>query len=198
MVAFVKGILKEKRPTLAVVEVNGIGYWILIPVSTFQNLGAVESQVLLHTHLHVRENIIQLYGFSTPPERELFEHLLSVTGVGPRTALAVLSGMSISEFQAHIRTKNASGIARIPGIGKKTAERLILDLQGKLEKMTPVIATAQPLPVDNVVMEEVILALTSLGYSKQLAQRAIEKAMSRLGESNPGTEALLTQALQEI
>lgn len=198
MIAFVNGILKEKRPTLAIIEVHGIGYWLLIPVSTFQNLGAVDSQVLLYTHLHVRENTMQLYGFATQPERELFEHLLSVSGVGPRTALAVLSGMSISEFQVHIRTKNASGIARIPGIGKKTAERLILDLQGKLEKMTPVMATTQPLPVDLAVMEEVILALTSLGYSKQLAQRAIEKAMARLGETNPKTEVLLTSALQEI
>lgn len=199
MIAFIKGILTEKKPTMAVVDVGGIGYNVQIPVSTYQRLTDLDTQVKLFTHLHVRENIIQLYGFVTEQERELFLHLISVSGIGPKTAIAVLSGTSITDFHLYIRERNATAISKIPGIGKKTAERLILDLRDKLDKTTGQDSQVlgKRINADSTVIEDVILALISLGYSKQVAQGALEKAASKVG-SNPGTEQLLAAALLEV
>lgn len=197
MISFVRAILTDKQPTHVVVEREGLGLEILIPLSTFTALPEVGESVLLHTHLHVREDALTLIGFATPAEKELFQLLLTVSGIGVRSALAILSGCRAEELYTWIARGDEVALTRIPGLGKKTAQRMILDLKDKAAQQlqkggltaasTPVVAPQ--------LSEQAVQALTALGFSKLEAQKALEKAAARLGEGAE-LEDLLRSALQ--
>ncbi|HNW61006.1 MAG TPA: Holliday junction branch migration protein RuvA [bacterium] len=197
MIAFVRALLTDKQPTRVVVEHNGLGLEMLIPLSTFAALPGVGAEVFLHTHLHVREDALTLVGFASAAEKELFELLLSVSGIGVRSALAILGGSPPAELYGWIARGDEAALTRIPGLGKKTAQRLILDLKEKAAQQLQsggfaAPAAAAPPPE---FAEQAVLALTGLGFSKPEAQRAIDKAAARLG-AEAKLEELLRAALQ--
>ncbi len=199
MFAFITGKLAHKEPTRVVLENNGIGFDIHISVHSYRDLSVIGSEIQLFIYLHVREDILQLFGFTTLDEKELFLKLMSVSGIGPRTAQTILSGVTVEEFTDLILNEKINELTRIPGVGKKTAQRLIFDLKDKLTpkaselvvETTSTGETAQTEPAD------AILALISLGYSKPKAEESIKKVMKKHG---PGlkVEELVRLALMEI
>jgi holliday junction DNA helicase RuvA len=196
MIAYLAGRLFEKRPNRIVVDVQGVGYEVHIPLSTFYELGEVSTEVQLQIHTHVREDALALFGFKTTQEKKVFEHLTSVSGIGPKLAITILSGMSVPELVPAIRQGNLSRLVSIPGVGKKTAERLVVELRDKLAKIEELAAPAQT-PISGLTphQEDVISALSNLGYPKAVAERAVEKASAEIGSG--GTfEALLRKSLQ--
>jgi len=196
MIAFVHGVLISKHPTRAVIEVGGVGLEVWISVSTFERLPE-RGEVTLQTHLHVREDALTLIGFATPEEKELFLLLLSVSGIGVKLALGILSGSKITDLYQHLANGDEMALTRIPGLGKKTAQRLILDLREKAVQQMGKIATDVTLPavMNRSLLEEAIQAMTSLGYTRPEAVRAIEKAAQQIG-ADVTLEKLLRQALQ--
>lgn len=196
MIASLSGTLKYKSPTEVLVEVNGVGYSLSIPLSTYEKLGPVNSQVALLTYLHVREDALQLFGFMTEAERHLFKLLISVSGIGPRIAQGVLSGMSASELRQHIVRGNSAALTAIPNVGKKTAERLILELRDKVGKEEP--ADALPPDQRESAHTESLLALTSLGYNRQAAEKALRMAMQELDGTSVSIEELIKRALRHV
>jgi holliday junction DNA helicase RuvA len=171
VIASVRGQIQARATDSVVIEVGGIGLRVLVPASTLARLGAVGEEAHLQTHLYVREDNLALYGFATADERELFELLMTVSGVGPRLALALLSGASVDSLRVAIATGNSDSLTGIPGIGRKLAARLVLELKGKVEMQGAGAATAM---VGATADSEVLAALTGLGYSAADAQRAIQ------------------------
>src|SRR5579863_3856507 len=169
MIAHLRGRLLAKHPNQAVVEAGGVGYDVNISVPTFSELPSVGSDVGLHIHTHVREDSIALFGFLRPSEKQLLERLLMVTGVGPKLAITILSGMSADEMVSAIRGSDVARLTRIPGIGKKTAERMVLELRDKLEDFG-VPPVARP---PSRTEEDVLSALVNLGYPRSAAQGAL-------------------------
>jgi Holliday junction DNA helicase RuvA len=190
MIAYLRGRLLEKRPNHVLLDVNGVGYGVLIPVSTFSALPAPGQEAQLFIHTHVREDALALYGFSTEREKALFERLISVSGIGPRLAVTVLSGLPVDELTAAIRRGEVARLIRIPGVGRKTGERMILELREKLGGLET--ETAPPGGVD----EEVISALLNLGCSRPNAEAAVEKA--RRDGAAETFEPLFRAALQLV
>jgi len=172
MIAHLRGKLLAKHPNQAIVETVGVGYDVTISVPTFSDLPAVGADVALHIHTHVREDLIALYGFLRPSEKLLFEKLITVGGIGPKLAITILSGMPADEMVGAIRSNDVARLTRIPGIGKKTAERMVLELRDKLPPATPSAVTAAA-PV-SVVEEDVLSALVNLGYQRAAAEKALE------------------------
>jgi Holliday junction DNA helicase RuvA len=172
MIAHLRGKLLAKHPNQAIVETVGVGYDVTISVPTFSDLPAVGADVALHIHTHVREDLIALYGFLRPSEKLLFEKLITVSGIGPKLAITILSGMPADEMVGAIRSNDVARLTRIPGIGKKTAERMVLELRDKLPPATPSAVTAAA-PV-SVVEEDVLSALVNLGYQRAAAEKALE------------------------
>lgn len=197
MIAFINGILKEKQPTHAVIEKDGIGFELLIPMSTFAKLPDVGQPVQLYSHLHVREDAINLIGFAEREEKELFQLLLTVSGIGMRSALGILSGCKVNEFYTFIVQGDEAALTRIPGLGKKTAQRLILDLKDKAAaKLPAMVGVDKKKPkIQPALFDEAMEAMMSLGYSRAEAMRAIEKAAEIVGDS-PTIEELLQVALK--
>ncbi len=175
MIAHLRGRLLSKHPNQAVVESGGVGYDVHISVPTFSGLPEVGAEVALFIHTHVREDALALYGFVRAAEKKLFERLISVSGIGPRLAITILSGMPAEEMVAALRAGDAARLTRIPGIGKKTAERMVLELRDKLEGLLAAPAAAPPGGV-TPVEEDVLSALMNLGYSRPTAERAITVA----------------------
>ena len=171
MIAHLRGRLLAKHPNQAVVETGGVGYDVTISVPTFSDLPGVGSEVALHIHTHVREDLIALYGFLRPAEKQLFEKLITVSGIGPKLAITILSGMPADEMVSAIRGNDVARLTRIPGIGKKTAERMVLELRDKLpaEGKGEVAAA----PTMSATEEDVLSALTNLGYQRAAAERAL-------------------------
>lgn len=180
MIGRLSGILLEKQPPQLLVDVNGVGYEVEAPMSTFYQLPAVGEKVTLHTHLIVREDAHLLCGFATTHERQLFRHLIKVNSVGAKLALAILSGISASEFARSVQQKDAAALTRLPGVGKKTAERLIIEMQDRLDDMpaTLVSETAEANPSDSLqsssAERDALSALVSLGYKPQEASRLLQ------------------------
>ena len=160
-----------KHPNQAVVEAAGVGYDVTISVPTFSDLPAVGSVVALHIHTHVREDTIALYGFLRPSEKLLFEKLITVSGIGPKLAVTILSGMAADEMVGAIRGNDVARLTRIPGIGKKTAERMVLELRDKLPEVAS--AAAPAVPALNATEEDVLSALVNLGYQRAAAEKAL-------------------------
>jgi Holliday junction DNA helicase RuvA len=171
MIAHLRGKLLAKHPNQVVVETGGVGYDVAISVPTFSDLPGVGSEVALHIHTQVREDLIALYGFLHPAEKHLFEKLITVSGIGPKLAITILSGMAADEMVGAIRSNDLGRLTRIPGIGKKTAERMVLELRDKLpaEKVGEVAAA----PALSAVEEDVLSALMNLGYQRAGAERAL-------------------------
>jgi len=171
MIAHVRGKLLAKHPNQAVVETAGVGYDVTISVPTFSDLPALGAEVALHIHTHVREDLIALYGFLRPSEKLLFEKLITVSGIGPKLAITILSGMAADEMVGAIRGNDIVRLTRIPGIGKKTAERMVLELRDKLPETGP--ATAVAVPAMSATEEDVLSALLNLGYQRPAAEKAL-------------------------
>lgn len=173
MIAHLRGKLLAKHPNQAIVETAGVGYDVAISVPTFSDLPAPGGEVSLHIHTHVREDQIALYGFLHPAEKALFEKLLTVSGIGPKLAITILSGMAADEMTGAIRGNDIAKLTRIPGIGKKTAERMVLELRDKLPKPETETPTA---PATNPIEEDVLSALVNLGYQRPVAEKALSVA----------------------
>jgi Holliday junction DNA helicase RuvA len=171
MIAHLRGKLLAKHPNQAIVETGGVGYDVTISVPTFSDLPAIGSEVTLHIHTHVREDLIALYGFLRPAEKRLFEKLITVSGIGPKLAITILSGMAADEMVSAIRGNDVARLTRIPGIGKKTAERMVLELRDKLAPEG--VAESAVMPAMSPVEEDVLSALMNLGYQRAAAERAL-------------------------
>ena len=169
MISRLSGRLLAKNPPQVLVDVNGVGYEVDVPMSTFYNLPAAGEPVVLHTHLVVREDAHLLYGFATQEERSAFRQLIRISGVGARTALSVLSGLSVAELSQSVATQDAARLVKVPGIGKKTAERLLLELKGKLADALPGAGES----AGGGTPSDILNALLALGYSEKEAQAAI-------------------------
>lgn len=197
MIASLSGTLKIKTPTEVLIDVQGIGYTVSIPLSTFEKLGDIGSTTTLLTHLHVREDALQLFGFATEEERFLFKLLISVSGIGPKIAQGILSGISAVELKEHIARENVTALTAIPGVGRKTAERLIIELRdkiGKLELITSSTPTLSSQQED--VRQEALLALTSLGYNRQIAEKALRQILNETNGTNLSLQELIKKALR--
>ena len=176
MIAHLRGKLLAKHPNQAVVETAGVGYDVTISVPTFSDLPALGAEVALHIHTHVREDVIALYGFLRPSEKLLFEKLITVSGIGPKLAVTILSGMAADEMVGAIRGNDVARLTRIPGIGKKTAERMVLELRDKLPEALP--ASAPAIPAMSATGEDVLSALLNLGYQRAAAEKALAAVVS--------------------
>lgn len=187
MIGRVTGVLQEKNPPQILVEAGGIGYEIEVPMSTFYNLPATGEQLTLHTHLVVREDAHLLYGFGTEAERRVFRQLLKISGVGARIALAVLSGLSVAELIDAVAMQESGRLVKIPGIGRKTAERLLLELKDKLgADVTAGAAANRPARASS----DILHALLALGYSDREAQHAVKQLPEGLSVSDGIRQAL--------
>jgi holliday junction DNA helicase RuvA len=188
MIAHLRGKLIARHPNQVIVDAMGVGYDVTISVPTFSELPVAGSEVSLHIHTHVREDQIALYGFLRPEEKHLFEKLISVSGIGPKLAITILSGMATNEMTAAIRGNDVARLTKIPGIGRKTAERMVLELRDKL----PAVGTDQVHVVSsfNAVQEDVLSALMNLGYQRATAEKALGTV-----EKNGSFEAMFRAAL---
>lgn len=198
MIAQLTGILIEKSPTEVVVDVHGVGYLVSIPLSTYETLEHQNGEVTLLTHLHVREDVLQLYGFATEAERSLFRMLISISGIGPKMAQGILSGLNPAEFREAITTGNLLVLTSISGVGRKTAERLIIELKDKIAKGEgPEDAAVFPATSQQgKIRAEAIVALMSLGYTRQNAEKALRAVLNETTEREFTIEELIKQSLR--
>jgi Holliday junction DNA helicase RuvA len=195
MIAQLRGTLADKRPNQILVDVGGVGYLVHIPVSTFYALGDLHSNVTLLIHTQVREDAISLYGFLSSREKHLFELLISASGVGPVLALKILSGMSVDDLVPAVRAGDLARLTRIPGVGRKTAERMVVELRDKLAAMETPEAARQPVTTTGTAAD-VVSALLNLGYEERIAEQAVKNAGK---DGTPETfEALLRATLQQL
>ncbi len=192
MIAQLSGRILRKAPQELVVEVAGVGYRVTIPVSTFYRLGEEGSEVSLRVHTHVREDALQLYGFLSASEQGLFERLIDVAGVGPKLAVNILSGIEAPELMEALKASDVTRLTRIPGVGKKTAERLVLELRDKMAALAP--AQEPALPTRSGAKDDLLSALVHLGYSRPEAEKGAERALREDGSGR--FEDLLRRALR--
>jgi Holliday junction DNA helicase RuvA len=195
MIAHLRGRLLTKHPNQVVVETAGVGYEVNISVPTFSELPGNGSEVALHIHTHVREDVIALYGFLRPAEKQLFEKLMTVSGIGAKLAITILSGMAADEMASAIRGNDLGRLTKIPGIGKKTAERMVLELRDKLPAQTGTSASAAP--TMNALEEDVLSALVNLGYQQVAAEKVLVGMLKNgaVKERTTSFDALFREAL---
>lgn len=196
MIGQLRGRLAEKRPNQVLVDVGGVGYVVLVPLSTFAALGDLHTEVTLLIHTHVREDALSLYGFVSSREKHLFELLISASGVGPSLALKILSGMSVDELVPAIRGNDLARLTKIPGVGRKTGERMVVELKDKLEAVVVMEAERPAASSPAGVEADVVSALINLGYEARVAEKAVEEARKESGAAN--FEKLLRAALQAL
>ena len=200
MIGFLSGKILEKNANTVLVDVGGVGYEVTIPLSTFYELGEIGSNVSLRIFTHVREDALQLFGFKTERERDLYLKLISVQGIGAKSGITMLSGMSADEIVAAIRTNNLARLTAIPGVGKKTAERLVVELRDKIAELSltaaAASATGRPSSGTDAVFDDALSALVNLGYQRNAAEKALQES------AREGTELtvqkLLRSALQRL
>ena len=190
MIGRITGLLLEKRPPLVLVDVQGVGYEIDVPMSTVYQMPAIGEEVILHTHLVVREDIHLLFGFSTESERQAFRQLVKISGVGARTALAVLSGLSVVDLQQAVATQDSDRLIKTPGIGKKTAERLLLELRDKLDLSLGAVVGGAGTALASRDSDDILNALLSLGYNDREASWAIKQLPTGVAVSDGIRQAL--------
>jgi Holliday junction DNA helicase RuvA len=200
VIASLRGTILEKHPNRIVVDVNGVGYEVFVPLSTFYGLGEPGSEISVRIHTHVREDALLLYGFATLLEQELFERLIGIGGIGPKLALAVLSGIEPMELIGAIERGDVARLTAIPGVGKKTSERIVLELKDRLPRARPAAVAAGGVATDvPVLRDDVVSALVNLGYHRPLAEKAADAAITMPGSSaDAGFERVLKQALREL
>jgi Holliday junction DNA helicase RuvA len=199
MIAHLRGSLQSKSPRYLILDVHGVGYEVTVPLTTFYELPDLGNTVSFHIHTHVRENALQLYGFRTPQEKELFVRLMGVNGIGPRLAINILSGISAVELVATVRQEDVARLTVIPGVGRKTAERIIVELRDKLAGLAipgeSDLSTRQQ--TSTAVVDDALSALLNLGYRRAVAQRAVDQACKIL-QRNITVESLLQECLRSL
>jgi Holliday junction DNA helicase RuvA len=196
VIARLSGTLLEKQVQRLVVDVQGVGYDVLVPLSTFYAAGEPGAAVTLRIHTHVREDALQLYGFSTPLEQAIFERLITVSGIGPRLALAVLSGIESHDLVRAIRQGDLARLTRTPGIGRKTAERLVVELKDRMPETGAEPADPGAAAGSGTLRDDLLSALTNLGYPLNTVEKRVDAALE--GAASDGFEALLRQVLKEL
>jgi Holliday junction DNA helicase RuvA len=198
MIAFLRGRILDKQPNLLIVDVQGVGYHVNVPLSTFYDAGEAGDEVSLRIHTHVREDALQLYGFLTTLEQQLFERLIAISGIGPKLAVAVLSGIEPGELIGAIHRGDLARLTAIPGVGRKTAERMILELKDRLAHLTVPAGAAMPIPDSpgERLRTDLLSALQNLGYHRPLAEKAVDASLS--SASAPTFEQALKAALREL
>jgi holliday junction DNA helicase RuvA len=195
MIGQLRGSLTDKRPNQVLIDVAGVGYIVQVPLSTYAALGDLHAEVTLLIHTHVREDQLALYGFLSSREKHFFEMLLTASGVGPSLALKILSGMSVEELVPAIRNSDLARLTKIPGVGRKTAERMVVELRDKLDAVT--VETERPAASSPAGVEaDVVSALTNLGYDARTAETAVSEAKAEAGAAN--FEKLLRASLQVL
>lgn len=187
MIGRLKGHLAEKNPPQILIDVNGIGYLVDVPMSTFYHLPDLNKEITLLTHMVVREDAQILYGFYTAQERETFRLLIKVSGIGPRSALGILSGLSVTDLAHAVSTQEVSRLVKVPGIGKKTAERLLLELKGKIGDDLGITPTHEP---QNSTQNDIMQALLALGYSEKDAKTALKQLPANISVTEGIKQAL--------
>jgi len=197
MIAFLRGRVLDKHPNRIIVDVGGVGYDVHVPLSTYYNVGEAGAEVALRVHTHVREDALQLYGFLTTCEQMLFERLISISGIGPKLAVAVLSGIESGELVAAIQRADVARLTRVPGIGRKTAERIVLELKDRLGDVS---AASDAAPAsrshEDRLRDDLVSALQNLGYHRPLAEKAVDA--TRASDAATGFEDALKSALREL
>ncbi|MBI3652681.1 MAG: Holliday junction branch migration protein RuvA [Acidobacteria bacterium] len=200
MIAQLSGKLIAKQPNSIILDVHGVGYEVTIPITTFYGLGEMGSEVSLKIHTHVREDSLQLFGFASLRDKELFLKLLSVSGIGPKVAITMLSGMASAELITAITKNDLGRLTAIPGVGKKTAERVVVELRDKLGKMVfeegEMTVSVQTALSDMAIKEDTVEALIALGYPKPVAERAVNAALSEDGDTT--IQAVLKRSLKRL
>ena len=196
MIGHLRGVLIDKRPSQVLLDVAGVGYQVQIPLSTFYSLGELKEEVSLLVHTHVREDAMLLYGFLTAREKHFFELLISASGVGPSLALKILSGMSVDDLIPAIRAGDLPALTRIPGVGRKTAERIVVELRDKLAQMEAASPAEEKPAARGGLAGDVVSALLNLGYERRAAEKAAEEAQRNGGSTS--FEALLRASLQTL
>jgi Holliday junction DNA helicase RuvA len=197
MIAFLRGRVLEKSPNRIIIDVNGVGYDLHVPLSTYYDIGDAGSDVSLRVHTHVREDALQLYGFLTPLELLVFERLIGISGIGPKLALAVLSGIGSRELVTAVQAADIARLTRIPGVGKKTAERIVLELKDRLGDVpADPGAAGTPRSTGDRLRTDLISALENLGYHRPLAERAVDA--TRKADGVATFEDALKSALREL
>ena len=196
MIAFLNGILAEKQPTSVVLDVHGVGYAALIPLSTYDRLPATGAACRLLIHHHMREDGQTLCGFTTAEEKQMFELLIGISGIGPKLALGVLSGLSVAELRAAIAEGDCKRLSSVRGVGKKTAERLVVELRDKIDPAEALAsrAVAKGDTAGATVLRDTVLALAALGFPQDQARKMVQAALDA-GADTTDTEALLKLAL---
>lgn len=195
MIASIQGTLRSKTPTEIVIETGGIGYLLNVPLSTYEKIGDIGSDTFLHTFHYVREDTVQLFGFHTSEEKELFKLLLTVSGVGPKAAQAILSGVSAEDLRAYLLSGNVSALLTIPGIGKKTAERLVVELRDKISRLE-VSSMSVGRQIQRSVRTDAITALIHLGFTRSQAEHSVQSVLQRESEVTLTVEELVRHSLK--
>ena len=190
MYSYLRGMLARKTPGFAVVDVGGVGYRVHIPLSTFYELGDEGGEVTLRVTMQVREDAILLYGFLTAAEQELFQHLVAVSGVGPKMAVGILSGMSVPELMAALAEADTGRLQTIPGVGRRTAERLVVELRDRARQLVAGAETLAGRPAPGGVRDDVISALVNLGYPARRAEKVAGQVLAEVGEGTAFEEVL--------
>jgi Holliday junction DNA helicase RuvA len=196
VIGHLRGRLLRKDPQEALLDVGGVGYKVAVPLSTFFRLGDLGSEVALEIHTHVREDALALFGFVSGAEHALFEKLIAVSGVGPKLAINILSGIEVPDLVTALRGSDVARLTRVPGVGKKTAERLILELKDKVKGLEDAAGEATPAAGPAAPHEDLLSALVHLGFSRPEAERALERALREGGES--AFEDLLRRTLRTL
>ena len=196
MIAFLRGRVLDKQPNRITVDVQGVGYEVHVPLSTYYDVGEEGAEIALRVHTHVREESIQLYGFLTTLEQQLFERLIGISGIGPKLAIAVLSGIDSAELVGAVQRGDVARLTSVPGIGRKTAERIVLELKDRLAQLViPAGAVAAASPADRL-RADLLSALQNLGYHRPLAEKAVDAALR--GALDATFETALRGALREL
>lgn len=193
MIAWLQGVLRERQPGRVLLDVHGVGYELQIPVGTYTQLPSQGAEAALHVYTHVREDALQLFGFATAAEKQVFEKLISVNGVGPKLALAILSGLAPDALAAAVHAGDLARLTSIPGVGRKTAERLVVELRDKLAAVAPEVAAAAAL---SGPAEDVLSALLNLGYAEPSARKAVERA--RASRPDAGFDELFAACMKAL
>ena len=197
MIAFLRGRVLDKFPNRIILDVSGVGYEVHVPLSTYYEIGEVGSEVSLRVHTHVREDTLQLFGFLTPLEQLLFQRLIAISGIGPKLAVAVLSGIDSRELVVAVQRADVARLTRIPGVGKKTAERMVLELKDRLKDVAPAPeAEGAQASTGDRLRNDLISALENLGYHRPLAEKAVDA--SHTSDGGATFEDALRSALREL
>ena len=196
MIGFLRGRVLDRQPNRVIVDVQGVGYEVIVPLSTFYEIGDEGSEVALRVHTHVREEALQLYGFRTALEQQLFERLIAISGIGPKLAIAVLSGIETRELVVAVQRGDVARLTRVPGVGRKTSERIVLELKDRLAGLAVPVEAPVEANTDGRLRDDLLSALQNLGYHRPVAEKAIDASLAAQGDAN--FEQALRGALREL